>query len=245
MQVFNKNDIWTADIMFLSRPKLIALIVMDCYTRYLWTEPIPNKNASSVKAAFEKIVKRAKAHPKKLWVDQGKEFYNNTLKTYLSSLSPSVELYSTHNEGKAVMAERVIRTLKEKMYKLKTDLEKPLRSWTPLLQRSTSDYNHSVHSSIGKTPTVADKDPDSIREIVSDHNFEKKTKKYKFKIGDRVRIFKYKTMFEKGYTTKWTTEIFVIDKVLETSPITYQIRDLNNEPILGKFYAEELQKTDY
>ena len=245
VQVFNKNDIWTADIMFLSRPKLIALIVMDCYTRYLWTEPIPNKNASSVKAAFEKIVKRAKAHPKKLWVDQGKEFYNNTLKTYLSSLSPSVELYSTHNEGKAVMAERVIRTLKEKMYKLKTDLEKPLRSWTPLLQRSTSDYNHSVHSSIGKTPTVADKDPDSIREIVSDHNFEKKTKKYKFKIGDRVRIFKYKTMFEKGYTTKWTTEIFVIDKVLETSPITYQIRDLNNEPILGKFYAEELQKTDY
>lgn len=245
VQVFAKNDIWTADIMFLSHPKLIALVVMDCYTRYLWAETIPNKNAGTVKGAFEKIVKRAKVSPKKLWVDQGKEFYNRIFSAYLSSLSPPVELYSTHNEGKAVMAERVIRTLKEKMHKLRTDLEKPIRSWAPLLQRTTSDYNHSVHSSINRTPTVAYQDPDSIRDTVSAHNFEKKTKKYKFKVGDRVRIFKYKNKFEKGYTAKWTTEIFVIDKVFETSPITYQIRDLDNEPILGKFYAEELQKTEY
>ena len=251
VKVYNKNDIWTADIMFLSSPPFKALIVLDCYTRYLWAEAIPNKNATTVKDAFERIVKRAKTTPDKLWTDAGKEFYNNILKSYLKE--HDIDLYSTYNEGKAVMAERVIRTIKEKMHRMKTDSERKIKTWKPLLEEAVKKYNNSVHSSIKETPSTAYKNPDVIRDAISDHNFKhenekiagKKQKQRKFKVGDRVRIFKYKNKFEKGYTAKWTSEIFIVSKVLNTSPVTYQIEDEEGEPILGKFYAEELQLTSY
>ena len=138
MKVYNKNDIWTADIMFLSNPPFKALIVLDC-TRYLWTEPIPNKNATTVKNAFERIVKRTKTTPKKLWTDAGKEFYNHILESYLKE--HDIRVYSTYNEGKAVMAERVIRTIKDKMHRMRTDSERKIRTWKPLLKEAV-DYNN-------------------------------------------------------------------------------------------------------
>ena len=67
--------------------------------------------------------------------------------------------------------------------------------------------------------------------------------KPKFKINERVRIFKYKNHFEKGYKGYWTNEIFMISKINKTSPITYEIKDLDNEPIYGTFYSNELQST--
>ena len=64
-------------------------------------------------------------------------------------------------------------------------------------------------------------------------------------IGDRVRISKYKRQtFDKGYTPNWTKEVFTVDKIQMTHPITYKIRDQNGEEIKGTFYGEELQKTD-
>jgi len=67
----------------------------------------------------------------------------------------------------------------------------------------------------------------------------------KLKIGDRVRIYAYKSKFTKGYMPRWTKEIFVIDEVMKTNPINYKIKDLNEEPILGSFYIQELQKTKF
>ena len=69
--------------------------------------------------------------------------------------------------------------------------------------------------------------------------------KSKFKVGDRVRIYSYKSIFDKGYKANWTKEIFVITEVKNTNPITYKIKDLNDEEILGSFYTQELQKTKF
>ena len=66
----------------------------------------------------------------------------------------------------------------------------------------------------------------------------------KFKVGDHVRISKYKNIFAKGYTPNWSEEVFVIKKVKNTVPWTYVINDLNGEEIIGKFYEKELQKTN-
>ncbi|VDI63131.1 Hypothetical predicted protein [Mytilus galloprovincialis] len=74
---------------------------------------------------------------------------------------------------------------------------------------------------------------------------EEKIKKPKFKAGTRVRITKKKGKFEKGYTTRWTKEIFVIEKVLNTIPFTYKIIDLKGEEITGSFYEQELQMTKF
>ena len=66
----------------------------------------------------------------------------------------------------------------------------------------------------------------------------------KFKVGDHVRISKYKNFFAKGYTPNWSEKVFVIKKVKNTVPCTYVINDLNGEEITGTFYEKELQKTN-
>ena len=66
----------------------------------------------------------------------------------------------------------------------------------------------------------------------------------KFKVGDHVRISKYKNIFAKGYTPNWSEEVFVVNKIKNTVPWTYVINDLNGEKIIGTFYEKELQKTN-
>ena len=77
-------------------------------------------------------------------------------------------------------------------------------------------------------------------------DFEKEVndKDPKFKIGDHVKISKYKNIFTKRYTANWSVEVFIISKIKNTVPWTYVINDLNGEEIIGSFYEKELQKTD-
>ena len=98
-------------------------------------------------------------------------------------------------------------------------------------------YNNRVHKTIKMKPIdVAD---DSYAEYNEDFN----KKDPKFKVGDHVRISKYKNIFAKGYTPNWSEEVFVINKIKNTVPWTYAINDLNGEEITGSFYEKELQKT--
>jgi uncharacterized membrane protein YfhO len=161
----------------------------------------------------------------------------------------NIELYSTYNEGKAVVVERFNRTLKQYMWK--KFLIQGKQKWVKLLPSVLDYYNNKIHSSIKISPNEASKNPEKIREIINDNNYEneanltKRQNKPKFKVGDRVRIFKYKYHFEKGYTAKWTSELFKISKVLLTSPTTYEIVDLKGENILGTFYTSQLQKSEF
>ena len=114
-----------------------------------------------------------------------------------------------------------------------------------VLQKLLDEYNHRTHSTIKMSPFEASK-PEN-RDLVLDA-IKGKLPEFqppKFKVNDRVRIYKYKKLFEKGYKTNWTKEIFVIDQIQNTNPITYKIKDLESEPILGSFYEQELQKTKF
>ena len=75
------------------------------------------------------------------------------------------------------------------------------------------------------------------------HIDEHNEKDSRFKVGDRVRISKFKNIFAKGYTPNWSKEIFVADKINDAIPYTYNLKDLNDEEIIGSFYDRELQKT--
>ena len=79
-----------------------------------------------------------------------------------------------------------------------------------------------------------------IRVYIDEHN----EKDSRFKVGDRVRISKFKIIFAKGYTANWSTEIFIVDKINDTVPYTYNLKDLNDEEIIDSFYDKELQKTE-
>ena len=127
------------------------------------------------------------------------------------------------------------------MYKKFT--EQGNRIWVDILPELMERYNNKIHRTIKVTPEEASKNPESIRETVNSNNNSDVKDKQKFKVGVRVRIFKWKNKFEKGYTYRWSKEIFIITEVCETKPFTYKIEDLDGEKILGRFYTQELQKT--
>ena len=147
-----------------------------------------------------------------------------------------IEMYSVHNEGKSVVAERFIRTLKNKIYKYMTSMSKNV--YINKLDDIVYDYNNTYHRTIKMKP-VDIKDNRYI-------DFEKEVndKDPKFKIDDRVRISKYKNIFAKGYMQNWSEESFIISKIKNTVPWTYDINDFNGGEINGTFYEKELQKTD-
>ena len=107
-------------------------------------------------------------------------------------------------------------------------------------------YNNKIHRSISVSQTEASENPNIIQEKINNNNNENNLiEKQKFNIGDRVRIYKWKNKFEKVVTHFWTKEIFIIKKIYDTKPFTYKLYDLNNEEIVGRFYARELQKTQF
>ena len=98
-------------------------------------------------------------------------------------------------------------------------------------------YNNTVHRTIKLKPI------DVTSYYYAEYNEDSNQKDRKFKVGDRVRISKYKIIFAEGYTQNWPEEVFVVSKIKNAVPWTYLIRDLNGEPITGTFYKKELQKT--
>ena len=153
-------------------------------------------------------------------------------------------MYSTFNEGKAVVIERFNRTLKNKMYKYFTVNNAYIN--VDVLQDLINECNNHKHSTIKMTPTEASMKYNE-KVIQNDvYSIDDKTiYKSKFMVGDRVRISKYKrTLFDKGYTPNLSEEVFVIAGIQHTNPTTYIIKDYNNQIIEGCFYESELQKTD-
>ena len=145
-------------------------------------------------------------------------------------------MYSTNNEGKPFIAERFIRTLKNKIYKYMTSIFKNV--YIDKLDDIVRKYNNTYHTSIKMKPVdVKDNTYIDFKKEVND-------KDPKFKVGDHVRISKYKNIFAKGYMPNWSEEIFIIKKIKNTVPWTYVINDLNGEDIIGTFYENELQKTN-
>ena len=234
------DKIWAADLADMqafskfNRGIKYLLAVIDVFLKYGWLVPLKDKTGKSVAMALKTIFKERR--PEKMWVDKGKEFYNKDVKEL-------VELYSTENEEKSSVVERWIRTMKERMWKYFTDNN--TNRYVDVLPDLIKGYNNTRHSSIKMTPVEASQEKNELRvwrTLYPDH-LERRDINPEFSIGDKVRISKKKKTFEKGYTTRWTEEIFTIVEVKPTSPVTYKIADLNGEEIKGSFYEPELQKT--
>ena len=122
---FKDNISDLADMQLISnfnKESRFLLCVVDIFSKYAWVVPLKDKKGSSIVNAFQKILKESDRKPNKIWVDKGSEFYNNSFKKWLKD--NDIEMYSTHNEGKSVVAERFIRTLKAKIYKYLTSVSK-------------------------------------------------------------------------------------------------------------------------
>ena len=143
-------------------------------------------------------------------------------------------MYSTYDEAKSIVAERFIRILKNKLYKHLMATGKNV--YYDVLDDVVNEYNNTKHNTIKMKPIDV---RDNKRVYIEEHNENNS----RFKVGDRVRISKFKNIFAKGYTPNWSREIFIVNKIKDTVPYTYNLNDLDYEEIIGSFYDKELQKT--
>ena len=184
------------------------LCAIDFLSKYLWVVSIKDKKGTSTVNAFKKILKDSNKKPNKMWVDQGSEFYHNSFKDILRI--NNIEMYSIYNEGKSVVAERFIRTLKNKIFKHMTAISKNV--YFDTLDDIVNKYNNTVHKTIKTKPF------DVTDDFYAEYNKKSNKKVPKFKVNDNVRISKYKNIFAKGYTPNWSEEVFVINKIANTVP---------------------------
>ena len=235
-----RDNIWGADladrqlISKFNKGFRFLLCVIDIFSKYAWVVPLKDKKGVSTVNAFQKILKESNRKPNKIWVDKGSEFYNNSFKKWLKD--NDIEMYSTHNERKSVVAERLFRTLKNKIYKYMTSIPKNL--FIDKLDDTVREYNNTYNTTTKMKPV------DFKNNTYIDFKSDVNNVGPKFKVGDHVRISKYKNTFTKRYMPNWFEEIFVIKKVKSTIPWTCVINDLNREEIIGNFYEKELEKSN-
>lgn len=240
------DDLWQADLAEFTqyarhnRGHKYILVVIDCFSKYLWTKPLKTKTAIEVSGAMRAILQQQQRKPKNIQTDAGKEFYNRQFDDLMKSYG--IHHYSTYSTMKAAIVERVIRTVKEKLYREFSMLGK--YRWIDILPNVTQKYNDSKHRTIGMKPNqVTFKNEATLLSTV--YNRVKRVGKRLFSVGDVVRISKHKGVFEKGHTPNWSHELFKIVKVQITNPVTYLLEDMSGDPILGCFYQYELQKAKH
>lgn len=237
------NDLCQADLVEMipyarvNKGYKYILVLINTFSKYVYCEPVKTKSGKEVTKATENILKRMKHRPKNLQTDMGREFYNKDFKDLIQKWN--INHYSTHSVLKASIVERVNRTLKSKMWK-QFSLQGSYK-WLDILPKIVKDYNNTKHRKTGMKPAeITKKNEEYLLKNVYNKIKMVDPKKPKFKLGDFVRISKYKTQFSKSYTPNWSNEIFSISKVNNTNPRTYLLQDAENKEILGSVYEEEL-----
>jgi hypothetical protein len=245
------DEIHCCDLINIDPPEIgknhvkynYVLTYMDLFSRYAWAFALRNKSADELLKCLKSVWQTNK--PIKLWSDKESGLYSKQAEKFFKD--NNVELYSTESEIKCGPIERFNRTLKERMETRRTEytiLNKPFK-FLQHLPVVINDYNNTIHRSLGITPTEATK---KENESIVQNAFMQKynsilSEKPKFKVGDAVRIYRYKYHFDKGYKQRWTDEIFFVKEVHKSKPITYSLIDDKEEVIKGRFYSYELQKT--
>ena len=236
------DDVWQMDLCDLSKLSRFnsgyrfLLTVIDVFSRYAFVRPLKNKSGLEVAKAIESIFETEQRKPSKIGFDQGREFYNTSVKALLDKYN--IKLYSVYSDTKMALVERFNRTLKSRMWKYFT--RHNTEKYLDILQDLVTAYNHSKHRIIGMPPVKVNKSNEiSLWKKLYQNDFLKSVK-YKFNVGDIVRISKIKKTFEKGYMPNFTYESFIVYQRHATNPVTYKLMDLQNEELKGSFYEYEL-----
>ena len=122
---FDRQYLWQRSCRYVSKFNKefrFLLCVIDIYSKYTWVVPLKDENVIKISNGFQKHLNESKRKPNEIWVNKDSEFYNRSKKSFLQN--NDIEMYSMHNEGKSVIAERFIRTLKSKIDKYITSVSK-------------------------------------------------------------------------------------------------------------------------
>ncbi|KAL3079528.1 hypothetical protein niasHT_037898 [Heterodera trifolii] len=240
---------WQADLAIFdrlakqNRGYSYLLVCIDTLSRQVFVEPVKTKTSVNMIRAFGRIFKRSKYIPWKVLTDQGKEFTARAVQHFFRAKDVEHFCMLTSPQFHAGMAERANRSIKERLYRYFT--ERNTYKWIDVVQDFVRAINHSPNSTIGMCPAdVNFKNAEALRQKLHNAAENVVRRQPRYRVGDRVRIEKYKHVFKKGYLPRFTNELFTVAEVHpERSPVVYRLRDDHNEIISGWFYANDLCKT--
>ena len=224
--VFNGIDeIWTIDLADFSDYKTsnnkgfrYIFIVIDNFSKYLWTIPPKNKYSQTITNEFSNILTKSKRKPNKIESDRGSEFYNSIFQN--SVKSKNIQHYSRFTDKGPSIAERVIRTIRNLIKK--PVFEKGRADWLSELPSVTKQYNNTIHSSTKMKPIDASKKSNE-KEVYSNLQDKRKILNPKYKLGQLVRTADIKRVFSKGDSTNWSYKLYTITEVIHDTIPAYRI----------------------
>lgn len=264
--VRHPRQLFQADCIYFNNDKYkranrgykFLLVIIDCYTKYVWLRPLKNLQCTSTVDAFKDVFETLQEKPIKLQTDQGKEFKCALMKTFLQE--NNVFHYFSFGDRKSAIVERVNRTLQNLLYQLLH--ERKTNKWITLLDELLHIYHNRYHKTIRMTPLEAEqkKNRKKLRRIYKKRYDSIRPQKPVFKVGDKVRLNlslyantdenkknPSKRLKRREYLEQFTNEKFRIAKVNTDMPIpTYRVTKLDTgEPVRGgTFYKGELSLTE-
>lgn len=249
--LFGRNELFEADLIDLqgiaryNYGYKYVLCVIDCFTKFVWARALTNKSAPNVTKAFKSIVEESGQIPLAMNMDRGGEFNAKVFQEYLKKMGIKQNFPYTQMPSKASIIERSLKTIKQRIFKYLTSRGPTFRKYVDVLQDLIAAYNNTVHSTTKMAPAkFQPKDTVSVYK-----NIRKSVRRYDtdevphLQTGDFVRIIRKKSILEHGYTELYTREIFRVSAVIRKKPVPlYKVTDLDNVPINGKFYEQQLMK---
>ena len=199
---------------------------------------LKDKTGVSLVNAVDVIFEQGRV-PERLQTDAGKEFLNKHFQKYLKTRN--VRHFVTYNKTEAQIVERFNRTLGMRMWRYFT--LKNSHRYVDVLPELVRGYNASYHRSIGMRPDqVTDDNAQEVWRRLYGKLKQERPVRFKFKVGDWVRITKKKRTFEKGYLPNWTEEIFRVVRRVARRPPVYQLNEYDGTVLKGTFYEPELER---
>ena len=249
------NYLWDLDVCYMKtyseyNKYNYFLLCIDILSRYVYTYPLITLKGSEMCVALKHIFSKSK--PLKARTDKGSEFIGYKVENLFKKLD--IIHFTTTSQFKANYSERAIKTIKMKITKF--IYHKQNYKWDSVLQDITDSYNSSYHRMIHTTPTIAltmesqdlwlrnynyDTNPNNVKTRKTRH--VPISSKYGFIIGDKVKISRIKTVFQRAYSQTYTDEVFIVsNRYSKDNLAIYILKDWNNEIINGRFYESEISK---
>ena len=244
-RVFYVDESWQIDLISTANLKehndgaTFILTAIDLFSKMAFAKVLKDKRSTTVLKAFLEILDESGRVPEKLQSDAGLEFHNRSFRKALADRN--IKFYTTFSEIKCGTVERFNRTLRGRMHRYFT--HKNTYRYVDVLPQLIKAYNASPHSGIkGRAPDTVG--PHNNLEVWRESHAQKRPcrAKFKFKVGDKVRISRDKGVFGRGYTHNWSEEYFVVESAIPRGPPVYILKDLNNETLKGVFYEPQLQR---
>jgi len=225
------------------------LLVIDLMSKYVWTVPLRTKTGKEMVDAFKRIFAQGR-QPTRIRSDKGSEFANKDVKKYLKD--QGVGYFVTQNLVKASFAERAIKTVKSRLAHYMS--HKETRHWVDVLSKITDSYNDTYHRTIKRAPAKV-KASDSVAlwkliyqpkprvKVEKTKKPPRSTRKFRFKVGDLVRISFLRRPFQRQYDERWSRELFVVTERFMVEGIPqYKLKDYGGDVITGTFYQNQMNR---